>query len=230
MTDPAKPAPAALVVDGEGATKVRILLADDHAVVRYGLRALLEMSGAEVVAEAEDGRDMLRLAREVDPDVAIVDVTMPGLNGIDAAELLRQQCPRTRIVMLSMHTSSEHVHRAFAAGASAYLLKGSASDEILVAIQAVCSGRQYLCRELAHLTRFSSGKGRSSPLDSLSVRERQVLQLVVEGHSSSQIAALVHLSSKSVDTYRSRLMKKLGVSDVPALVKFAVGHGLTPSS
>lgn len=211
--------------------KARVLLADDHAVVRYGLRALLEMSGAEVVGEAGEGREMLRLAREAQPDVAIVDVTMPGLNGIDAAELLREQCPETRIVMLSMHTSSEHVHRAFAAGASAYLLKGSASEEILMAIEAVLAGRQYLCRDLAPIHRSDlPGGGKSSPLDSLSVRERQVLQLVVEGHSSSQIATLVHLSSKSIDTYRSRLMKKLGVSDVPALVKFAIRHGLTPSS
>jgi DNA-binding NarL/FixJ family response regulator len=211
--------------------KARVLLADDHAVVRYGLRALLEMSGAEVVGEAGEGREMLRLARELQPDVAIVDVTMPGLNGIDAAELLREQCPGTRIVMLSMHTSGEHVHRAFAAGASAYLLKGSASGEILLAIEAVMAGRQYLCRELAPVNRADlPGSGKSSPLDSLSVRERQVLQLVVEGHSSSQIATLVHLSSKSIDTYRSRLMKKLGVADVPALVKFAVRHGLTPSS
>jgi DNA-binding NarL/FixJ family response regulator len=211
--------------------KPRVLLADDHAVVRYGLRALLEMSGAQVVGEAGDGREMLRLARELDPDVAILDVTMPGLNGIDATEILREQCPRTRVVILSMHASSEHVHRAFAAGASAYLLKGSASEEILHAVQAVLAGRQYLSRELAPVDLPTlPGKNQSSPLDRLSTRERQVLQLVVEGHSSSQIAALVHLSSKSVDTYRSRLMKKLGVSDITALVKFAVRHGLTPSS
>jgi DNA-binding NarL/FixJ family response regulator len=211
--------------------KTRVLLADDHAVVRYGLRALLEMSGAEVVGEADDGRALLRLARDLAPDVAIVDITMPGLNGIDATEMLREQCPRTRVVILSMHSSSEHVHRAFAAGASAYLMKGSASEEVLAAVQAVQAGRQYLSRELPPMNRADvPGKGATSPLDSLSARERQVLQLVVEGHSSSQIAVLVHLSSKSVDTYRSRLMKKLSVSDVPALVKFAVRHGLTPGS
>jgi DNA-binding NarL/FixJ family response regulator len=209
--------------------KVRILLADDHALVRYGLRALLEMSGAEVVGEADDGREMLRLARELEPDVAIVDVAMPGLNGIDAAVLLREQCPRTRIVTLSMHSSSEHVHRAFSAGASAYLLKGAASEEVLAAVQAVQAGGQYVSRELesvygADLLRT----GKASPVDSLSGRERQVLQLVVEGHSSSQIATVMRLSSKSIDTYRSRLMKKLSVSDIPSLVKFAVQHGLTP--
>lgn len=211
--------------------KPRVLLADDHAVVRYGLRALLEMSGAQVVGEAGDGRELLRLARELDADVVIVDVTMPGLNGIDATEMLREQCPRTRVVILSMHASSEHVHRAFAAGASAYLLKGSASEEVLQAVQAVLAGRQYLSRELTPVNPLDArGKAQTSPLHRLSARERQVLQLVVEGHSSSQIAALVHLSSKSVDTYRSRLMKKLGVSDITALVKFAIRHGLTPSS
>jgi DNA-binding NarL/FixJ family response regulator len=208
-----------------------VLLADDHALVRYGLRALLEVSGATVVGEAEDGRTLLRLARELAPDIAIIDVTMPGLNGIDAAELLREQCPRTRIVILSMHSSSEHVHRAFAAGVSGYLLKGSASEEVLAAVQAVRAGRQYLSKELAPVNGADlPNAGKTSPLESLSARERQVLQLVVEGHSSAQIAVLVHLSSKSVDTYRSRLMKKLNVADITALVKFAVRHGLTPGN
>jgi DNA-binding NarL/FixJ family response regulator len=162
--------------------------------------------------------------------VAILDVAMPGLKGIDATAVLRERCPRTRIVILSMHSDAEYVHRAFAAGASGYLLKGSASDEIVAAARVVMQGRQYLSRELAHIdparAERSDGPG---PLDSLSARERQVLQLVVEGHSSVEIAALVNLSPKSVDTYRSRLMKKLGVSDVPALVKFAIQHGLTPA-
>jgi DNA-binding NarL/FixJ family response regulator len=207
--------------------KTRVLLADDHAVVRYGLRAMLELSGMQVVAEAGDGREALRLAQEHEPDVVIMDVAMAGLNGIDAAAELLECCPETRIVMLSMHSDSEHVHRAFAAGASGYLLKGSASEEIVAATRAVLSGRRYLSRELAHLERADTGS--ASPLDSLSARERQVLQLVVEGHSSAEIASIVNLSPKSVDTYRSRLMKKLGVSDIPALVKFAIQHGLTPA-
>jgi DNA-binding NarL/FixJ family response regulator len=211
--------------------RARVLLADDHALVRYGLRTLLELSGVEVIAEASEGREALRLARTLEPDVAILDVTMPGLNGIDAAELLREQCPKTRVVILSMHADREHVHRAFAAGASAYLLKGSAHEEVLAAVQAVQVGRQYLSRELAPVNRADTpDAGKTGPLDSLSRRERQVLQLVVEGHSSAQIAAIVHLSPKSVDTYRSRLMKKLDLSDVTALVKFALQHGLTPGS
>jgi DNA-binding NarL/FixJ family response regulator len=207
--------------------KPRILLADDHAVVRFGLRALLEISGLEVVAEAGEGREALRLAEQLAPDVAIMDIAMPGLNGIDATELLRAKSPRTRIVILSMYADSEHVHRAFAAGASAYLLKGSASEDIVSAVRQVMVGRRYVSPELSLLDPVRSPSG-ASPLASLSARERQVLQLVVEGHSSAQIAAIVHLSPKSVDTYRSRLMKKLGVSDVTALVKFAMQHGLTP--
>jgi DNA-binding NarL/FixJ family response regulator len=210
--------------------KIRVLLADDHAVVRYGLRALLELSGMEVIGEAGDGREALRIAEEYQPEVAILDVAMPGLNGIDATAVLRERCPHTRIVILSMHSDAQHVHRAFAAGASGYLLKGSASDEIVAAARAVLQGRRYLSRELAHIDRARAERSdEPGPLDSLSLRERQVLQLVVEGHSSAGIAALVNLSPKSVDTYRSRLMKKLGVSDVPALVKFAIQHGLTPA-
>jgi DNA-binding NarL/FixJ family response regulator len=211
--------------------KIRILLADDHAVLRFGLRALLESSGAEVVAEAAEGREALRLTRELEPDIAILDVTMPGLNGIDATGVLREQSPRTRVIILSMHSDREYVHRAFAAGASAYLLKGAASEEIVDAVRAVRNGSTYLSRELTAIgPATSTASGAPSPLDSLSARERQVLQLVVEGHSSAEIAGIVNLSPKSVDTYRSRLMKKLGVADVTALVKFAVQHGLTPNT
>lgn len=209
--------------------KTRVLLADDHVVTRLGLRSLIEMSHMEVVGEAGDGREALRLTQQLKPDVVILDVSMPGLNGIDAAAVLRARCPQTRIVILSMHSNIEHVHRALAAGASAYVLKGSASEEIVDAIRAVRVGRQYLSRELSLMDRApATGAGEPGPLDRLSARERQVLQLVVEGHSSARIAALVHLSPKSVDTYRSRLMKKLGVSDLTALVKLAVAHGLTP--
>lgn len=210
--------------------KIRALLADDHAVVRYGMRALLELSGVQVVGEAADGREAIRLAEEYQPDVAILDVAMPGLNGIDAASALRERCPDTRVVILSMHSDAEHVHRAFAAGASGYVLKGSASEQIVAATRAVMRGRRYLSPELAHIDREGVQRAvELGPVDSLSARERQVLQLVVEGHSSAAIAALVNLSPKSVDTYRSRLMKKLGVSDIPALVKFAIQHGLTPA-
>ncbi len=211
---------------------IRVLLADDHAIMRDGLKALLSARpGISVVAEVGNGRDAVRRAQELKPDVVIMDVSMPDLNGIEAARLLRDSCPATRIVMLSMHSSSEHVFRAFEAGATAYLLKESASVEMEAAVRAAHAGRRYLSRALAALDPAARSQAtRASPLDSLSARERQVLQLVVEGHSSNEIAKLVHLSPKTIETYRSRLMKKLGVKDVTGLVKFAIEHRLTPSS
>jgi DNA-binding NarL/FixJ family response regulator len=210
---------------------IRVLLADDHVMMRDGLKALLTASlDISVVAEVGNGRDAVRRAEELKPDVAIMDISMPELNGIEATRLLRDKCPGTRVVILSMHSSSEHVFRALEAGAMGYLLKESAGAEVNAAVRAVHGGRRYLSRAIAaREPAVRSGAARSSPLDSLSGRERQVLQLVVEGHSSAEIARRVHLSPKSVDTYRSRLMKKLGVGDVPALVKFAVQHGITPS-
>ena len=211
---------------------IRVLLADDHAIMRDGLKALLSVSpDISVVAEVGNGRDAVRRTLELKPDVVIMDISMPGLNGVEAARLIRDKCPGTRIVMLSMHSSSEHVFRALQSGATGYLLKESAGAEMETAVRAVCAGRRYLSRSIADLDPGARPlPDRASPLGSLSPRERHVLQLVVEGHSSSEIANLVHLSPKSVETYRSRLMKKLGVNDVPALVKFAIEHGLTTSS
>lgn len=209
---------------------IRVLLADDHAVMRDGLQALLKAApDIEVIGSVGNGRDAVRVAAGLRPDVVIMDVTMAGLNGIEATGLLRDRHPDIRVVMLSMHSSSEHVHRAFNAGAVGYLLKESAGDEIVAAVRAAHAGRQYISRELQTMERRQAPRaGGAGPLASLSTRERQVLQLVVEGCSSAEIAGLIHLSPKSVDTYRSRLMKKLSISDVTALVKFAIQHGLTP--
>ena len=207
---------------------IRVLLADDHAMLREGLRALLTASGINVVGEVSDGREAVRRAQELDPDVVVMDVSMPELNGIEAAGIIRERSPRAKVVMLSMHSSTEHIHRAFAAGAAGYVLKASASLEVIAAVKAVHAGQRYLSPALRQAEIEAGAPRQRSPLDSLSSRERQVLQLVVEGRSSAEIAGIVHLSPKTVDTYRSRLMKKLGVSDVPSLVKFALEHGLTP--
>lgn len=210
---------------------IRVLLADDHTMFRDGLKALLTASAEiQVVAEVGNGRDAVRRAAELRPDVAILDISMPEVNGIEAARMLQGKCPATRVVILSMHSSSEHVFRAFAAGAAGYLLKESAGTELVAAVRAVHGGQRYVSGAIAaQQAPVVAAVGRAGPLESLSGRERQVLQLVVEGHSSAEIARRVHLSPKSVDTYRSRLMKKLGVGDVPALVKFAIQHGITPA-
>ena len=207
---------------------IRFLLADDHTMMREGLRALLTVSaGISVVGEVGNGREALRSCEALRPDVVVMDIAMPELNGIEAAAMIRSRCPDTRVVILSMHSSSEHIHRAFAAGALGFVLKSSAGAEVISAVEAVHLGRRYLSPALRDVYDVA-GPARASPLESLSARERQVLQLVVEGKSSAEIADVVHLSRKTVETYRSRLMKKLGVGDVPSLVKFALQQGITP--
>jgi DNA-binding NarL/FixJ family response regulator len=211
---------------------IRVLIADDHAMMRDGLRSLLGAStGISVVGEVDNGREALQRAQDLAPDVVVMDIAMPDLNGIEAAAMIRARRPGARIVILSMHSSTEHVYRAFAAGAAGYVLKASASAEVISAVRTVHAGQRYLSPALHDsCADILQGAAHASPLDSLSPREREVLQLVVEGKSSAAIAAVVHLSPKSVETYRSRLMKKLGVGDLPALVKFALEHGITPGA
>jgi DNA-binding NarL/FixJ family response regulator len=202
----------------------RILLADDHAMMREGLATILGAAGMEIVGAVGNGREAIRAARELAPEVVVMDLSMPELNGIEATKEILAHAPALQVVMLSMHATREHVHSAFAAGATGYVLKDAAGKEVVAAVRAVCAGRRYVSPALG----LPPEAGARGPLDSLSKRERQVLQLVVEGRSSAQIAERLHLSPKSIDTYRSRLMHKLGVADLPALVKFALQHGLTP--
>lgn len=210
---------------------ISVLLADDHAVVRDGVRYLLEMQpGIRVVGSFGDGKQAVAFAETNDFDVAVIDVGMPGLNGIEAARQIHDACPTAHILMLSMHSSPEHIYQAFEAGATGYLLKESAGSEVIDAVRAVHAGRRFLSRKIAgsnldHYIRERRRKG--SPLLQLSARERQVLQLIVEGRTSAETGAVLNLSPKSVDTYRSRMMKKLEIGDMPGLVKFAIRHGLT---
>jgi DNA-binding NarL/FixJ family response regulator len=207
---------------------IRLLLADDHGMMRDGLKALLSAApDIDVVGEVGNGRDAVRSAERLKPDVIVMDIAMPELNGIEATRMLRSRCPGTRVVILSMHSTSEHVFRAFAAGASGFLLKEAVGAEVNEAVRAVHAGRRYLSSGIAALMAGERLDGVDGPLERLSARERQVLQLVVEGYSSAEIALRVSLSPKSVETYRSRLMKKLGVHDVASLVKFALQHGIT---
>ena len=212
---------------------VRILIADDHAVIREGLKIILEAQGSmTVVGEAINGRDALEKSLALKPDVIIMDITMPDMNGIEATRLIHAQLPAVRIIILSMHHSREHVFRAIQAGASAYLLKESAGTCVFAAVQAVMKGGSYFSEGVEPPPNIVKAGNKSripSPLESLSQREREVLQLVVEGNTSAEIAEFLGLSPKSVETYRSRLMLKLGVGNVPSLVKFALLHGITPT-
>jgi len=212
---------------------VKILIADDHAVVREGLRMILEARGEmTVVGEALDGRDAIEKAEKLKPDVIIMDIAMPQMNGIEATRIICERLPEVKIIILSMHHTNEHIFRAIQAGARAYLLKESAGTGVAKAIQAVMKGENYFGAGVEAPPNVVPARRRkhpSSPLESLSQREREVLQLVVEGKTSVEIADILSLSPKSVETYRSRLMLKLAVNNIPSLVKFALLHGITPA-
>jgi DNA-binding NarL/FixJ family response regulator len=212
---------------------VRVLVADDHAVVRDGLRLILQTQpDLEVVGEAATGAEAVRLTGKLEPDVVVMDIAMPELDGIEATARILAARPQTRVIILSMHATSEHIYRALKTGARGYVLKESAGTEVVAAVRAVCAGSRYLSHKIADVVIDSYTSDRDpdalrSPLERLSDRERQILTLVVEGKTSAEIGKLLFLSPKSVDTYRSRMMAKLGVGDVVSLVKFAIQHGLT---
>lgn len=214
---------------------IRLVLVDDHQIVREGLRSLLakEMD-IQVVGEADDGRDALRLCAELMPDVVVMDVSMQGLNGIDATRELTSESDRPRVIALSMHSDRRYVSDMLAAGASGYLMKDSAYDELASAVRAVHDGRTYLSKNIAevvvedYFARVSGGTQSPSPGGgkSLSSREREVLQLVAEGHSTKEVAAMLHLSVKTVETHRRQIMDKLRIYNVAGLVKYAIREGI----
>jgi DNA-binding NarL/FixJ family response regulator len=211
---------------------IRVYLGDDHAVVRDGLRALLESNPEiQVVGDAENGRKALQEVEALQPDVIVLDVSMPEIGGIEVAEQIAAADFGTKVIMLSMFGTPELVNAALRAGARGYLLKESAGREVVDATLAVYAGRYYFSEAVLQtlVTDYLQVGGASprTPLDSLSEREREVLQYVVKGWSSARIAAHIHLSVKTVETYRSRMMQKLGVSDMANLTKLAIRLGLT---
>lgn len=212
---------------------IRVFLADDHTVVRNGLRLLLEaQADIEVVGEAADGRRTVCAVADLNPDVVVMDIAMPELNGIETTRQLRDRCPSVKVIILSMHSSNEHIYQALQAGALGFLVKDSAGQEVIAAVRAVQAGRRYLSHRIQEnvideYIRQIQAREPQSPLKLLSEREREILQLVVEGKASTEIAELLFLSPKIVETYRSRLMQKLQIKDLPSLVKFAIQHGLT---
>jgi DNA-binding NarL/FixJ family response regulator len=209
---------------------ISVVLADDHQVVRDGLKTLLEaQADLRVVGSVADGREAVASAAQLKPDVVVMDISMPDMNGVEAARRIHAARAETRIVMLSMHSDAEHVYRALEAGATGYLLKNSAGSELVAAVRAVHAGRRYLTEKINDLVIAGYlGENRAtSPLESLSKRERDILQHIVDGRNNRETAELLHISVKTVETYRSRMLQKLGIKNVTELVKFAITHGLT---
>ena len=207
---------------------IRVLLADDHAIVRQGLAALLAgQRGIEVVGEAADGREAVAAAVRLRPRVVVMDLGMPGLNGVDATRQIRREAPETFVLVLSMHASEEHVRPAIRAGATGYLLKGSGLTDLVAAIRAVAAGEGFLSPAVAKiLVRDAQAEDEGEASGPLTAREREILQLVGEGHSSPDIAKVLHLSVKTVEGHRSRIMGKLGIHDIAGLVRYAIRVGL----
>lgn len=209
---------------------ISVVLVDDHAVVREGLRHLIDAHvDMHVLASFGDGREAVRYASTEHPDLVVIDVAMPGMNGIEVARLIHDACPASQVLMLSMHADLEYIYQAVRAGASGYLIKEAAGSELVAAVRALNAGRRYFSRKLddGAIDRYIRDRGERNPLERLSTRERQVMQLIVEGMTSAEVAERLGLSPKSVDTYRSRLMDKLGLEDLPGLVKFAIRSGVT---
>ena len=211
--------------------KLRLLLGDDHTLVRHGLLKLLEDQPWEIVAEVGDGREAVRAAVALKPDVAILDVAMPLLNGIDAAQQILRRVPATRILMLSMHAEEAYVTRALQAGATGYLLKDSAGKDLLKAIESVAAGLPFFSPAIERLMlddylRRVAGSGASDRYDTLSEREREIFQLIAEARSNKEVAALLSISPATVETHRARILQKLDIHNVAELVLYAVRRGV----
>jgi DNA-binding NarL/FixJ family response regulator len=214
---------------------IRVLLADDHRLVRTGIRALLEhMEGVDVLGEAEHGREVLRLMKTLQPDVVIMDISMAELNGLEATAYITRDYPQARVLILSVHAAEPYVLQAVQAGAAGYLLKTAAREELETALRAVARGEIYLSPTVAaHVTatlrrlRGDPAPSASSGIDiPLRPSERELLQLIVEGHTSKEIAARLFISKKAVESRRARLMERLAIDDLPSLVRYAIRIGV----
>jgi DNA-binding NarL/FixJ family response regulator len=213
-----------------GKHKTRILIADDHGLVRAGLRSLLEkIPSVEVVAEASDGRETLDLIKTIDPDIVLMDIVMPRLSGVEAVGRISKEFPRTKAIVVSMHAGEEYVRPALRAGASGYLMKDAAAAELALAIQTVMHGKTYLSPPISELViRNFFERPENSPRspEQLTSRQREVLQMIAEGKNTKQIAATLEISAKTVEAHRLQMMARLGIHDVPGLVRYAIRNGI----
>lgn len=209
---------------------IRVILADDHHLVRAGIRSLLEsIEGVEVLADCGDGREALDLIDEHRPDVAVLDIGMPGLNGLEVARRVSQLSQTTRIIILSMYADPSYVRQALKAGVSGYLLKGAAVSELSLALSAVMQGEKYLTPKVSQTVVegfLREGENDGEPVEDLTQRQREILQLIAEGRSTREMAEMLDVSVKTIETHRSRMMDRLGIRDVPGLVRFAIRAGL----
>jgi two-component system response regulator NreC len=204
----------------------RLMLADDHALIRQGLKTLLEKQGFQVVGEAADGQEALRSVEKTQPDVAIVDISMPILNGVDVARELKKCSPKTKVILLTQHDEDQYVTEALRASVKGYVLKSQAANDLVHAIQEVCRGSVYLSPNISRAVVDAYLSKTYDSSDPLTGRERQVLQLVGEGKSTKEVAVHLGISVKTAESHRARLMKKLDIHETASLVRYAIRRGL----
>ncbi len=204
----------------------RVLLADDHQIVRQGLRGILVAAGHEVIGEASDGREALKLARTLNPDIAVLDLSMPLLNGLDAAREMRRLVPDIKIILLTMYTDKGYVLQALRAGARGYVVKTQAAEDLISAIREILRGETYLSPGVAASVVDAVLESTNEAADPLTARERQILQLVAEGNTTKEIARLLNVSFKTAESHRNHIMKKLDIHEVAGLVRYAIRQGL----
>jgi len=205
--------------------QTQVLLADDHHIVRDGLRAILEREGFKVAAEASNGREAVKLAEQFHPDVAVLDLSMPVLNGIDAAKEIRRVSSTTKIIMLTQHTERQFLLEGLRAGTRGFVMKTHSAEELVRAIREILRGGTYFSPEVAAAAVEAYQTKADLPVDPLTPRERQVLQLIAESKRTKEIAAMLEISAKTVETYRSRIMEKLGIHETAGVVRYAIRHG-----
>jgi two-component system, NarL family, response regulator NreC len=205
---------------------IRVVLADDHVLVRQGLKSLLEREKLQVVAEASDGQEAVRYSESLHPDITVLDISMPTLNGIDAVREMSRSCPKTKTILLTQHEEDQYIREALEAGVRGYVLKSQAANDLVQAIQQVSRGQFYLSPGVSRAVVEAYRTKSQMPADPLTARERQVLQLIAEGRSTKDVASLLGISVKTAESHRTRLMQKLDIHETASLVRYAVRRGL----